>query len=397
MDYKIQIITKNVNFGGDIENHKISSFGDFDSFDAYDFNIIDLNHSEVMEFDESKREFSFEEDFRTINNNIGNMKTDNKIIFLSPQNIRTRLLKSDWASSDVKIVIKDKTKLLSLLISYFNLFDIDLVFDKDKTKIQGNFLFSDFCILEKGENDVITKNIHDKITTVRNNNKYFTVLQFDTTKDLIDYLIEINLINEQIQAPAWFNEIKLYDDEEQFHIINVENEKIENSKIKINQSKEILEKNNHYKSILYSNSDELVNVVFEILEEILDCDLSCFADERKEDFLIEFDDNKIIIGEIKGVSSNVRYDPIDQLERHYHTYLEEHAIESEMENIKQLLIINYERKKKPSERTEIHNNQLKIAERNGCLIIDLNRKIGNNQLKEYIFNNSGLFKLEKLL
>ena len=72
------------------------------------------------------------------------------------------------------------------------------------------------------------------------------------------------------------------------------------------------------------------------------------------------------------------------------------------ETIKQLLIINYERKKKPPERTEIHENQIKHAIRNECLIIDtptllkihdlfLNNGINTEELLNYIFETSGSF------
>ena len=42
----------------------------------------------------------------------------------------------------------------------------------------------------------------------------------------------------------------------------------------ITKSKEELTKNNEHKSILYTNGDELVNMIFEILEKILNYDLS---------------------------------------------------------------------------------------------------------------------------
>jgi len=39
-----------------------------------------------------------------------------------------------------------------------------------------------------------------------------------------------------------------------------------------------LDKNNEYKSILYTQGDELVKVVFEIIEQMFGCDLSNFEE-----------------------------------------------------------------------------------------------------------------------
>lgn len=406
MNFKIQIITNNKNFQ-DIGKNKISAFNNFKSLDSYDFNIIDLNNAKILEYNKYKSQFTIEKDFITLSDAITNMKTNNKIIFLSPQNIEVRLLNSNFSSSSEKISIKDKVDLVcQLLSSFFKFNKIDLMYDQDETKIGNTKFESDFCIREKGENDTITKNKHDKITTVQNDKLLFTTLNLNKLKAIIEFLTAIGLIINKNNAPKWFNEINCYDDEKQFQIIDEEKEKIKKSEMKIKKSQDILENNNHFKSILYTNSNELVNVVFEILEEILKCDLSNFVDERKEDFLIKFENEHVLIGEIKGVNSNIKYEPIDQLERHYHIYLEEHP-ESENETIKQVLIINYEKEKKPEKRTKIHMNQINLAKRNGCLIIPTptlleihqsyrNCEINTNQLINYIFNKSGVFIIDEL-
>ena len=60
----------------------------------------------------------------------------------------------------------------------------------------------------------------------------------------------------------------------------------------VTQAEGQLEENAKYKSILYTNGNELVRVVFEILESILDYDLSSFEDILKEDFLINVSDGR---------------------------------------------------------------------------------------------------------
>ena len=129
-----------------------------------------------------------------------------------------------------------------------------------------------------------------------------------------------------------------------------------------------MRKNLKFKSILYSNGDELVEVVVEILQEILDVDMSSFKDVKKEDFLIK-KDNMTFIGEIKGINSNVKNSNISQLENHYHNYVDE-LVEGTQEKVKQILIINPLRGTDVNNREPIHKTQIDLAIRNKCLIIE---------------------------
>ena len=113
----------------------------------------------------------------------------------------------------------------------------------------------------------------------------------------------------------------------------------------------------------------LVSVVFEILEKLLDCDLSEFVDKKKEDFLIK-KSSCTFIGEIKGVTSNVKHEHISQIELHYRGYLDRLDDEGISESVKQLLIINPFRSKPLDQREPVHKEQITLAERNGCLIIE---------------------------
>lgn len=139
----------------------------------------------------------------------------------------------------------------------------------------------------------------------------------------------------------------------------------------IEAAKQKLEENAKYKSILYTNGDELVQVVFSILEQLLDCDLSHFVDEKKEDFLIK-KESCTFIGEIKGVTSNVRSEHVSQVDVHYQGYMDKLQEENRTENVSQLLIINPFRTKALSEREPVHEQQIALAQRNGCLIIETN-------------------------
>lgn len=182
---------------------------------------------------------------------------------------------------------------------------------------------------------------------------------------------------------------------------------ISNAKLEIEKSQEILSKNLYYKSILYSNGNELVKVVFEILENILDCDLSSFNDEKHEDFLIK-KSNITFVGEIKGVNGSVKNANISQLDVHYNGYLDKLQEENKSENVKALLIINPNRSRPIKEREQIHQNQLNLAIRNGSLIIqtyDLlkifeafkQNKISSEEIEDIFTDKIGILDYKKIL
>ena len=62
---------------------------------------------------------------------------------------------------------------------------------------------------------------------------------------------------------------------------------------------------------MYTNGEQLVEVVFDILESFFSYSLSEFKDEKKEDFLIKLD-SVTFIGEIKGITSNVKSEHVSQ-------------------------------------------------------------------------------------
>ena len=172
-------------------------------------------------------------------------------------------------------------------------------------------------------------------------------------------------------------------------------------------AQEKLKQNDRFKSILYSSGAELVNVVFDILQRILSCDLSEFIDEKREDFRIK--KNEVtFIGEIKGISTNVKSENISQVDRHcqaYSDYLQERG---QIERLKQLLIINPLRHQSLEQREPIHETQLKLALRNDCLIIKAevllrifeafqSGTINTQQIENCFANNSGELTLNMIL
>ena len=131
--------------------------------------------------------------------------------------------------------------------------------------------------------------------------------------------------------------------------------------------------------------------------------MSNFKDEKKEDFLI-ISNEITFIGEIKGISTNVNNGNVSQLEVHYQGYIDQLTEEGKTENVKALLIINPSRTKPISERDLVHETQIKLAERNGSLIITteqllktfeklLQGDITPKQISERFKEEKGLFKL----
>ena len=183
---------------------------------------------------------------------------------------------------------------------------------------------------------------------------------------LLNYIKSVFEPKEFEAAPLWMEKIMFFDDEEQLEKISKNKSTIESLEQQNRDCEKKIEENNWFKSILYTNGGDLVEVVFSILEKLFDCDLSSFVDKKKEDFLIK-KENNTFIGEIKGVSSNVKSAHVSQIDTHYHKYMEE---KDTCENVNQVLIINPLRDKPLDERDPVSEDQISLAKRNGCLIIE---------------------------
>ncbi len=341
------------------------------SLDEFDVTIIDLTDEELWRNRSNGcQTVNSISDLRNLVMMIGNSK-NTKIIFLLPNNIT---FKNSWVPSKSRYVHTIYFKnILRDFETYFlkNIFKIpikNIVFENTKTIINGvnyiaNFFFSQ-------EDEILTASQgSSKATTVSIEEKILTFLNINNLEKLKSFLLQLNLIDNREAHPEWFSTIKMFDDVELNKKITTNEKIINNSKVEINNSKSGLEKNNRFKSVLYTNSDELVKVVFEILEEILVCDLSEFIDQKKEDFIIK--KTKVtFLGEIKGVSSNVKSEHISQLDVHLQMYQDKLEEENLTEKVKSLLIINHQRNKDLVSRSTIHNNQIRLAKRNNSLIIE---------------------------
>lgn len=409
---KIQLIEYNEmqykNYHTDIE---VSNFNNLKSLDNYDINVFNLSNSNIWNNKSDTENKPTEitiltSDFKSIKTMINNSKKTNIVICL-PQNSQYHCkYYNDNKYYQLKDMIPTLSKILEQLIP-FNGFSI--IYENNINQIGNELISSSFYFNEKEFEDITFSKDSEKVTTIKKANIILTTINLinkEKPEQLLEFLKEVKLINKKIDLPDWIYSYEFNDDQEQQNNIIKAKEQIQIQKEIIRKANDKLQKNLHFKSILVTNSDSLVNVVFEILEYIFDISLKDFNDEYKEDFLFK-KDNLTYIGEIKGVTSNVKYENISQLEVHYSKYLDKLQEEGNEENIKKILIMNYERTKDINKRDKINAMQIKLAEKNCTLIIDtkslltiydkvLQSILTKSQVINYISSNSGIIDLNKI-
>ena len=376
-------------FGNDVE---ISLFGSSISLDSYDINIIYLG--DIYNFP------NFTSYLSLLQKTINKSKNDKKTVLIYPKNYQ--YVDSDGYKKNLNVNTRNyETELEILGIPY-----VALHYEYTETKINNKKINSDYCFSPTDKFNLSGLTIasnNNKITTTETNNFIHTTLNISSFEELLDFLREINFIEDNSEVPEWVENINFYNDKEQKILIKNNNAKIDDLNIGIKKANEILDENLKYKSVVHVNGDDLVEVVFEMLEDLLDYDLSEFIDEKREDFLIK-KDNITFVGEVKGKNENVRNEHIHQAEGHTLNYLQDLQDNEMEENAKTILIMNREITKPVHDRNPVNNNQIKLAKDRNCLIIDsydflklyekfLNEEIDSNEIINRFTNEIGLFEL----
>ena len=360
-------------------------------------NIKNLNSKPVFPMIKSS-------DFESLNS-IAKDSKDSKIIYVLPQNIMYNMNFLDQKKfAYLKDILEFYIEALKQVIPFKN---INLKFGNNETMIGDKAINSAFYFYDD-ENGALTfsKN-SNKVTTINNSIFYVTtidILNGEVDKNINDYLKEIKLVNSINEYPDWLYLFNYNDDSDKKLEIEKAKEIIKEQKEIIENSNNKLKENLRYKSILVTNSNELVDVVFELIETIFDVDLTDFIDKKREDFLFK-KDGITYIGEIKGVTSNIKYEHLSQLNVHYAAYLDELQESNQDENIKKILIMNYERNKNISDRDEINEMQINMAKREQILIIDtlsllkinemiINKNLTKEQVVSIINNQVGLIEVK---
>lgn len=358
-----------------------SSHNSPETLDTFNVNIVDLRDGTLWEYNNANNNgINSINDFRSLKKILENSSVAINIIVL-PGNMTYSCSWNKFTNKfDKQIQIKDMLSnfsnyMLSELIP--NGMPVDLVYENSITTVseydyKAAFYFIEDNFKAKGIRALTRANGNNKATTISISDRLFiTTADFlDSEEQLKNYLQGIGICSKDtVEYPEWLLNYEFADDAAQNEAIIDCKERINNAKCEISRAQDKLNANLKYKSILFTNGDNLVSVVFEILEKILDCDLSQFIDEKKEDFLIKLSDITFI-GEIKGVTSNVKSEHVSQIEVHYQGYMDNLQENNISEQVKQLLIINPFRTKPIDERDPVHKIQIKLAERNGSLIIE---------------------------
>lgn len=345
------------------------------ALDDYDVNVIDMSVSSMWKYSSNNYlgQIDAKPDLLTIQQMVENKKRA-LVVYVLPQNVTYYY--STRVSSPKTVPLKDVIRgVYEFSISKTipgNAIMTAPIYEKTCTLINGVSMEADFYLTNPIE--TITKSERsEKPTTIRiADNVYVTTLAITkNSTDTKHYLESLFEKHERESVPEWMAGVTFGDDSLQQNAINQCEAQIAAAKEKIKVAENKLKENTKFKSILYTNGDDLVEVVFDILEKILACDLSAFVDDKKEDFLIKMP-ACTFIGEIKGVTSNVKYEHISQVELHYRGYLDRLAESGVSENVKQLLIMNPFRTKALDKRDPVHISQVDLAIRNGCLIIETN-------------------------
>lgn len=262
------------------------------------------------------------------------------------------------------VAIKDILKQVNQELSTLVLSNIKLRYEISTTTIDEQNFYSDF-IFDNVDGETIKWSNGGKSTIVKHNERLYstTLLIKNTTNDLGILMSFILSGFERWDIPNWFNGLEYFDDAA---LKNKRNELLDIYR-QIEDIDRRIDKNNKFKSILYSNGDELIDVVKEILVDIFKLPDSNFIDVKKEDFRFKFRDINFVV-EIKGINTNVKNSNIAQCKKHVTDFL---IAEDTMSpnDVKGLLIINPQRDIEPSKREPIHADQISYAKSEGILII----------------------------
>ena len=382
---------------------KVNRIHDAESLDSFDVNIISLRDNNMWESQNASiKTIDSISDLKSLSTMIYNSK-QTKIVILLPQNIKyryNRRLNSRINYCELKNMIYDFSDILGDI--YEPIRRANIVYENTTTKIGQNEISAAFYFNTIQEETVLTKSERsNKSTTIIKNDIILSSLDINNSDEIDIFMRSIGLVHDKLEAPEWMEDVKMFDDNTQLNIIKKNNDMIKAAHENISKAMEVIDKNNRYKSILYTTGNELVEVVFEILQEMLGCDLSEFTDKKKEDFKFTLGD-KVFIGEIKGVTPNVKKANVSQLDVHVQEYMDDN--DEQVENIIALLIIDHQRGKAIAEREKVHEEVIKLAERNGSLIVDtmallrlfeqytLNEK-SREECIELLESNTGLLEI----
>lgn len=361
MNEKIQLINYYGTNSCELKFDRTTTIDSFISFDEFDLNIIDLRHRELFVLDVYNKDnltSNIIKIYENLNTAISNL-TKSKVIIIFPNSFKL-LLNDGREYKELKYMLGFFNYVIHLITNL----DLNIKYEYSTTRIDEQIeMYSDFYMdINRDLKFIKIKSKGDNPVLINKENIYITTLDISFDENLEILLKKLGLIEkENGKEPDWIKDFNFFDDEKQ-------KEKILNSELlikkegeKIKSATEILQINSIYKSILYTQGEELVDVVKDIISEMLNIDLSGFIDKKKEDIRFEYN-NDVFIGEIKGITDNVKSKNLSQLDNHFTAFVDENPNIDE-EKVFKLLIINSQRKLPLDKRDSIDNKQIALAEK----------------------------------
>lgn len=361
MNEKIQLINYYGTNSYELKFDRTTTIDSFISFDEFDLNIIDLRHRELFILDVYNKDnltSNIIKIYENLNTAISNL-TKSKVLIIFPNSFKL-LLNDGREYKELKYMLGFFNYVIHLITNL----DLNIKYEYSTTRIDEQIeMYSDFYMdINRDLKFIKIKSKGDNPVLINKENIYITTLDISFDENLEILLKKLGLIEkENLNEPDWIKDFNFFDDEKQKEKILNSESLIKKEEEKIENSREILLINKKYKSILYTQGEELVDVVKEIISEMLDIDLSGFIDKKKEDIRFEYD-NDVFICEIKGISDNVKSRNLSQLDDHFTAFVDENPNIDE-EKIFKLLIINFQRKLPLDKRDSIDNKQIAQAEK----------------------------------
>ena len=411
----IQIVSydeKMKNIFSENSNIKITTFSDYQSFDMYNINIINLNCDSIWKCDSSQiNTLNIKDDLIPLKQSI--KSCNNKIIIVMPINHTFYYKKSYNGNYIESKKLKNLSTIVTKMLRDYVCEEIpDYVYDKCKTTIDNFEFNSDFYFNEINENNILLISDNgNKVNTFISDNLIITTLDIfgyksneNPNEKLNTYINNIYKSDDEELLPDWLNEIKFFDDKKYIDKIEKSKKEIEKLKEEINNNQQKLNDNNKIKGILYKTGDDLNKEIINILEDILK-EHNDFDDVYEEDYKF-ISNNTTFLVETKGLNNEVSGQNVTDAFSHLTIYEDNLEKQNIIEDTKCLFFVASERKKCISERKKINSRQETIAKRNNTLIIDtptflniyedfLNKKILKDEIIKMFKVQFGVIKYQK--
>ena len=351
---------------------KVNTLSAPESFDDYEYNIVDLSFDEIWKYSGSSvQSIDCLNDIKIISAMI--KTTKNKVLIILPQNVKYKYNYNPYASPERKYAasceLKNKIELLETIFEVITGTQRNtlLMYNKTKSSICGNELSCDFVFTGfPNEQSVTFSTTGTSVTTILYGNTYFTTLKLESERDILAIMQELKWLGQADDLPDWINDIVFFDDKLLNETKQSKSEELDKLQNDIKHIDEKLIGNREYKTVLCKSGEPLVAIVNRMLSEMIGYDYEEFIDKKEEDFLLQYN-NQYFIGEIKGISTNVKRSNILQAATHKSIYLEIEG--NENKDVHAIAIINRQRNLPPTERDDISSDVVKLAQLNDVLLI----------------------------